>query len=117
MTQKERLLQLLYKHSLFDDDVFGREIADSVADLLLNNGVIVPPCKVGDVLYERIIDHHDAGRIKPYLVEEILVENDDKVHMAVCDVNNTECSFCEDQIGKTVFLTEDEARQALKEHK
>ena len=47
MTQKERLVNLLLPQ-LF---MFSAVDCGKLADHLLDNGVIVPPCKVGDVLY------------------------------------------------------------------
>lgn len=51
MTQKERLVQLII------DSVNGcaRNWAEVIADHLLANGVIVPPCKVGDDVW--VIDY------------------------------------------------------------
>ena len=117
MTQKERLVELLKgcpaNYAFMYDGDF--DLFESLADHLLSHGVIVPPCKVGDVVYERIIDYHGAGYIRQYLVEEILLENDNRVHVAVCDVNNAEDSFMEDEIGEKWFLSYEEAKQALKE--
>lgn len=54
MTQKERLVELLYEYDsvCFDNPPtpefsYARELADH----LLSNGIIVPPCKVGDTVY------------------------------------------------------------------
>lgn len=47
MTQRDRLSDLIY-------EILGvgyTEIAEHTADYLLANGVIVPPCKVGDTAY------------------------------------------------------------------
>lgn len=44
MTDRDRLIDLLY-------DVENARI-DTIADYLLANGVIVPPCKVGDMVYQ-----------------------------------------------------------------
>lgn len=43
MTEKERLIELLADAGLCH--------YDTIADHLLANGVIVPPCKVGDTVY------------------------------------------------------------------
>lgn len=58
MTERERLIELL-KRSLAQNisvcvDDWETEVEvnyDKVADYLLANGVIVPPCKVGDRVY------------------------------------------------------------------
>ena len=78
------------------------------ADYLLSNNVVVLPCKVGDIIY--II-----GEITSQIVY-------DKIHHIM--YNGEE--FClvtesgvlvlvEQQLGKTVFLTEPEAEAKLKE--
>lgn len=41
---RDRLIELL-KHE------FGTKVSEITADYLLANGVIVPPCKVGDTIY------------------------------------------------------------------
>ena len=54
MTERERLLELLKKAPLCNRD-FDLQYSDGtiekIADYLLANGVIVPPCKVGDTVY------------------------------------------------------------------
>ena len=46
MTDRDRLIELLY--STVADVIDNRKGLVEVADYLLANGVIVPPCKVGD---------------------------------------------------------------------
>lgn len=49
MTQKERLVELLFNAP--NEDGYGCTSVE-LADYLLSNGVIVPPCKVGDTVYD-----------------------------------------------------------------
>lgn len=53
MTDRERLIEIIGKpiNILDSDDLYG-----AIADHLLKNGVIVPPCKVGDTVY--CIEHN-----------------------------------------------------------
>lgn len=44
MTDRERLVRRLHD--------WGTVEAEALADYLLENGVIVPPCKVGDTIYQ-----------------------------------------------------------------
>ena len=44
---KERLVELLDKAFIKSDDNYGMPNVNQVADFLLANGVVVPPCKVG----------------------------------------------------------------------
>lgn len=50
MTDREKLIDLIVSAdiSLFGT---GKPYAEVYADYLLANGVIVPPCKVGDIVY------------------------------------------------------------------
>ena len=74
-----------------------------VADYLLENGVIVPPCKVGDKVY-----WVDNGKIKCEEVFEISIHIDGiLIHTGI--------QFCLKP--DAVFLTKEEAEQALVNYK
>ena len=60
---------------------------------------VVLPCKVGDTVYQA-----DASRIYPITIKKLIY---DAGHIA----------FDEEAIGKTVFLTREEAEAALAERK
>ena len=60
---RERLIELIAESALKGDYTY---IPD-VADYLLENGVIVPPCKVGDTLY--VISQMKDKRILPFINE------------------------------------------------
>ena len=85
-----------------------------ICDYLLANGVIVPPCKVGQKVYD--ISEFVLGVVAPDIYElkadEMTIEKGiDGALNFVYDgmyINN-------EDIGKTVFLTKEEAEQALKE--
>lgn len=113
----------------------------NVAENLLANGVIVPPCKVGDTVYvitdcSKIIMHYDndydtgTGAIECPFVDVCKFEecNDTNtqvfetyVSFLLCDEYDDWTFHCEDinrsfnfeDFGKTVFLTREEAEQAL----
>ena len=106
--QRERLVELIQASV----NGCARNWAEVIADYLLANGVIVPPCKVGDTLYviedglwwearvERIVMRRGTG-VTPCIVFAIYRNG---LHPIVE----------EDSFGKTVFLTKEEAEQALK---
>ena len=48
---RDRLIELLMDSEAFND-ADGKADAKHIADHLLANGVIVPPCKVGDTIYQ-----------------------------------------------------------------
>lgn len=113
--QKKRLIELI-------KNMPGEQTAEELADYLLANGVLVPPCKVGDTVYAY---SEDFLTILPYFVENMNVGYMDEsrnyiVFEANCHADETdelldEIDFCFDDIGKTVFFTREEAEAALKE--
>ncbi len=52
MTERERLIELLEEENAFSRYMTADERREKLADYLLANGVIVPPCKVGDTMYK-----------------------------------------------------------------
>ena len=112
MTEREKLIELLMqgdiaaaKQGVFNCCMCKRE-AEILADFLLENGVIVPPCKVGDMVY--IFERGSyiipiCGQGKPHW--EIKIEK---------------CSFKywlldNHKFGVNMFSTREEAEKALKE--
>ena len=112
MTERERLIELLMqgdiaasKQGVFNCCMCKRE-AEILADFLLENGVIVPPCKVGDMVY--ILERGSyiipiCGQGKPHW--EIKIEK---------------CSFKywlldNHKFGVNMFFTREEAEKALAE--
>lgn len=82
----------------------GKCFTHKEADYLLENGVIVSPCKVGDVVY----DIHN-GKVFGGKISSFTIFNDHIGYMATGGRY-----FWVEDIGKTVFLTKEEAEQALK---
>ena len=78
------------------------------------------PCKVGDVVYSYC---EDLFRILPYFIEQIIISydsdspNNEYVTFNGISSNASELladmDFTIDEIGKTVFLTREEAERAL----
>lgn len=83
-----------------------------LADYLLANGVIVPPCKVGDTVY--LPRKNDWGDILSYEVIEVGIDRDGLFF--VIDDEDQEHILI-DEIGEEVFLTREEAEKALEEMK
>lgn len=103
MTDRERLIKLIKQAEKEFSDT-GKPFLDIekfVAEYLLANGVIVPPCKVGDTVYWL-----DNEKVKQGEVFEISIHSDGiLVH--------TDIQFCLEV--EDVFLTREEAEKALKE--
>ena len=109
MTERERLIEIL-KVPIYPKE--GVDPAEVVADYLLDNGVIVPPVKVGDVVeYEGIL----------YYIENIICRNhidrerSSKRFWAIpFDEHTDDIEFYESAIGTDVrILTKEEAEVEL----
>jgi hypothetical protein len=108
---RDRLIELIELHS---DDRLSKHIpmtSEGLADYLLAKGVIVPPCKVGDKVY--VVDKADIKKpIKQRIVSGFEIG---LVYMIkTLDTMWQSYSYHFEQFGKTVFLTREEAKQALK---
>ena len=78
----------------------ARRWAETIADYLLANGVIVPPCPIGTKIYILV-----TKRAKPYPEYTFIKDSE-------LTFSNLERVI--ERFGKTVFLTREEAEQALK---
>ena len=97
--------------------------AEFVADYLLSNGVIVPPCKVGDKVCSLIFQ---KGNIFSHFLEETYVGihlsnapdirgHRRKNYIIVWNENTNSIRHIDiKKIGKTVFLTKEVAEEKLK---
>lgn len=117
MTDREKLIELLDK--TINDQFYkrGRLNTGITADHLLANGVIVPPCKVGAELYcvyspPRPANPADKGK---WYMGEFEVA---RFHYGVKGLSIEMYGYGTvnvNEIGKTVFLTREEAEKALAE--
>ena len=108
MTDRDRLIEVFkkIKYAPFPEMTkninLGNQFTDYalnlIVDELIANGVIVPPCKVGDKIYQ--LD--TAGDIYESEITQIIYDTKG-------------IAFDERAIGKTVFLTKEEAKEKLKE--
>ena len=97
-----------YKYA---DDECAKYFSERIADFLLENGVIVPPCKVGDIVY---LYYPVRKGIYEAVVDEInLTQKSNFIITRDLYFNRRQAVFFE-QFGKTVFLTREEAERALK---
>ena len=105
---RDRLIGFV-KDSLVKNINYTCRLAENIADDLLANGVIVPPVKVGQTVY-CVID--DIDRVLSGEVYEIINREG---HIFFRYIRNGYYTGGADlsQIGKTVFLTREEAEQAL----
>ena len=119
MTDRDRLIELL--------DIIiqpGQKTLGDIADYLLANGVIVPPCKVGDKVYYiinntiqelkvSVINIHENN----YIAAKAICLDEFDMCDCNCDCAKKTCSVWFDykSLGKTVFFTKEEAEEKLKE--
>ena len=81
-----------------------------IADHLIANGVIVPPVKVGQTVWFIRDKYHN--KIEETNVEKVIVKNGGIYIKLGCNsMYETSCN----SIGKTVFLTKEQAEKALAE--
>lgn len=113
---RDRLIDLLkYKRHVETSEL---------ADYLLENGVIVPPCKVGDTVYTTVCygSKHGGWKVETSTIVEIRqrlgVNHEPFTEIIEKRVNDKGVCFCNpiplDRFGKTVFLTREEAERALR---
>ena len=122
MTDRERLIELHHEAGVeWDNYLFecidngkipSKTYDEFHADYLLANGVIVPPCKVGDVVYD-ICTIFDESTLKPKTV--IKPRTIDFVSKVGFIIESKGLVIGEKEFGKTVFLTKEEAEEKLKE--
>lgn len=104
MTDRERLIELLEDtlHE-WESDVSVQTLTE-IAEHLIENGVIAPPCKVGDTIYQT-----DGVRIYTSTIYEITYTANKVIFVTENVV------FDERAINNSIFLTREEAERALKE--
>lgn len=84
----------------------------AVADKLIENGVLFPQCKVGDTIYFVCGYNMSDYTVKSIEYDNIFWQFDCENDMYA--VEHRRFSFFDERIGKTVFLTREEAERALK---
>ena len=126
MTERDRLIELIGKE-LLDYASWDTEMAlagnytmpsveEVIADKILKDGWIRPPCKVGQTVY--IVDEGDEGT-EPYVLDIIVTAIGYDIAGFWITMNlplglKQSAHIGERSFGKTVFLTREEAEQALK---
>ena len=88
------------------DERGGLVCIDDEVDYLLANGVIVPPCKVGDKLY--IVADVSKAIVESVVMGVWIIEDS----ISILTIHGV---IINDSFGKTVFLTKEEAEEKLKE--
>ena len=122
MTERERLVELI-TNGFYTKHVYEalctnkRKACDFLADYLLENGVIVPPVKVGDTVYTNVSwqGWYLRDKDKPYKAKVVYIGiNGSKNYVnVVYEKNDNMLTFTFDEIGDRIFLTREEAEKAV----
>lgn len=121
---RDRLVELIVnaENSIYQEKPYitDTERIGKVADHLLAEGVIVPPCKVGQTVF--IIDEGDECSSEPYVLGVVITAYgyDFSGFWATLHLPlglKISARFGERMFGKTVFLTRSDAETALAERR
>lgn len=115
--EKKRLVKLIQEAG---EGYESRSVAD-IVDYLLENGVIVPPCKIGQTVY-RIVKMSTGVTTairairKEGKITGVIKPCEPTIKQFIRSVTVTKNNFidCCENFGKTVFASEAEAKYALK---
>lgn len=109
MTDRERLIELMRKG--YETVPVGGFVYEGIADYLLEHGVIVLPCKVGDIVY---VTYQDSQTIEEKRVKSMShkINEFENSMKFICKHNY---GFLDTDINRKVFLTLEEAEKVLKE--
>ena len=119
MTERERLIEFI-KKGFFTEPIYEtlctnkRKASEYLADFLLASGVRVPPVKAGDKIYE-ICERRKGERWVKIISERVVHGIEIGINGSMTARCGTTISVFLSDIGKTVFLTREEAEKALKE--
>ena len=114
---RDRLIKLIKqaKHSWSLSTMVNCDFETWIANYLLVNGVIVPPCKVGDTVYE-LYDMQGCCGIAEHIVTNVAISiNPTKcvVYTKNKQYEKSKDIFYDDKFGITLFFTREEAEKVL----
>ena len=111
MNERERLIEILKDNRGDKTYYMTDEAVQSVVGVLLESGVVVLPCdlKLPDKMYRHVFDDNNTK-----IVAECKVIKTTGYGFTLIPADGKEWYYGYNRIGKTVFLTKEEAEQALK---
>ena len=117
--ERDKLIRLIMKAN---SPLISPTRAKQLADYLLDNNIIVPPCKIGDTIYKLILFKDRTGFYVEHQVVGFHVgelpklrgHKRDQYFIVWHKETNSISHLNFEQIGKTVFFTKEEAEKALK---
>ena len=110
MSEREKLIKLLDQNCGYIEE----QKAETLADYLLKNGVIVSPCRLNAHIFVVPTVENSLNEITEMVVLGFSIGK--PCNTANCRVSGTSVSFFPafEQFGESVFLTKEEALKALK---
>lgn len=105
MTERDRLIHIIMS---LNKPTISLQTAMDITDAMIENGVIVPPCKVGDIVWYITGIHRTI--IKSAIVEELIINCN-----GVSDLFVTSDTGAFENSADIFYLTKEEAEKALKE--
>lgn len=110
---RDRLIELIKEAKAIEASGIDCKVSDEyIADHLIDNGVIIPPCYIGQEIWH-ITKHYDGrNEIRKGKVS-MLQQKSDKSWKIRITVNSSVWDFTPDEIGTEYFLTKEEAEKAL----
>ena len=118
MSDKEKITKILKAYTKKHNIMASSVILEEYAEELVNQGAILPPCKVGDKVYKIT-----RNKVKECEVVFVGISADERCSHFNFVENYADGTFKQsysmvfEVIGKTVFLTKEEAEEKLKELK
>lgn len=108
MTERERLIEIMNKCDTMSIPTDG--FIEGFTDYLLENGIKVPLCKIGDTVYlhKTLSDGKDTVVIEEDVVSSFVITKDQ-----ILAIISYYHQISYDNFGKTAFLTREEAEKAL----
>lgn len=121
---RDRLIELIRQShcveiwDYWNDELKQPNPIEALANHLITNGLIVPPCKVGETVY-CLVPVGCKLSVEKGFVREFRITGE-KVCANIVDCEyikfaNLNINVSYDDFGKTVFLTKEQAEQKLKE--
>lgn len=116
MTERERLIQLIGEIKSYEYGGMAKVTDEGLADYLLDNGISILPCKIGDTLY-----YHDykcgafnEDKSEWNIIDSIVCEIRIKKKGVLVEMSSGRI-FTHKDFGKIIFHTKEEAEKVLAE--
>lgn len=110
---RDRLIELILECSTFTPEYAkqARLHAEYLAQHLLNNNVIVLPCKLNSTVYDisEFVDKHPHPDVYKFRTDVILLSQCRTTKQMIFGIDGIDYTF--DEFGTSVFLTEKEAEK------